>query len=68
MVGHELNEVIGEQNAVTVIEWGDVVESVIPKGAIRITIQRSTEGEDVRDLHVEYPDKKAYMFTELKKS
>lgn len=66
MVAHELQEVLGEDNAVIVIEWGDVVESAVPKHAIRVTIHRQSSGEDARALEFTYPEEMTYIFSEFK--
>ena len=63
MVAHELSEVLGDETAVIVIEWGDVVEAVIPDGAIRIDISRSNDGEEVRVLDCAYPEEKSYIMS-----
>ena len=56
---HELRDVLADPQAVVVIEWGDVVQHVLPKK--RLTIQLSTPAEDNRILHYSYPDDLKYL-------
>jgi len=46
----ELEETVGDEQTVTVIEWGEVVASVLPRERITITITAS--GEATRSLEV----------------
>jgi len=47
---NELQEVIGDRNTVTIIEWGGIVEDVLPSD--RITISINVLGENSRKLVV----------------
>lgn len=48
IVQRELEEVLADPQAVTVIEWADIVEAVLP--AERLTIRIQTTGENTRHL------------------
>lgn len=49
----ELSEAMQDTSVITVIEWADIVEGVLPDSRIRISF--SSPSEDVRVLHVEDP-------------
>lgn len=55
----ELAEVIADPQAVTVVEWGDIVEDVLP--IERLTIRIKTTGETVRKFTFDYPEKLDYL-------
>ncbi|HUC96430.1 MAG TPA: tRNA (adenosine(37)-N6)-threonylcarbamoyltransferase complex ATPase subunit type 1 TsaE [Candidatus Saccharimonadales bacterium] len=48
IMANELQEVIGNPNVVTIIEWGGVVEGVLPVD--RMTIQITAPGETSREF------------------
>lgn len=54
IVASELAEVLEDQNNITLVEWPDVVEGVLPSD--RILIQIQTRGENERTISIEYPD------------
>lgn len=62
MVGRELDEVVQEDKSVVAVEWGDVVNEVIPTEHIKIKLGRTAEGEDIRVIDVTYPEKFSYIF------
>ena len=49
IVADELAEVVGDKEVVTVIEWADVVQHVLPKERLTILIKQTPEGD--RELH-----------------
>ena len=49
----ELHEVLSDNKVVTVIEWADIVEDVVPKDSVRITITPTSES--VRELTIDDP-------------
>lgn len=55
----ELAEIVGDPLAVVVIEWGDVVNDVLP--ANRVTINIKTSGPSSRELIISYPDELEYL-------
>jgi tRNA threonylcarbamoyladenosine biosynthesis protein TsaE len=52
IVGNELREVEGDENAVVVVEWGDIVHNVLPADRIKIHIKAIDEG--IRQFEVTY--------------
>ena len=62
-MAYELSEVINDSQAVIAIEWGGIVENVLPDASLRIDITRT--GENTRDIVISYPAEQAYLVTEL---
>jgi len=65
IVAHELAEVITEPNTVIAIEWGDIVTDTLPQNRVEIAIERSAEGEEMRNLIITYPPEYEYPKEEL---
>ena len=59
IMADELAEVINDPEAVVVVEWGDIVEDVLPKD--RLTIQFENTGETTRKLSFHYPENLDYL-------
>jgi tRNA threonylcarbamoyladenosine biosynthesis protein TsaE len=59
IVGDELHELLDDPTYVTVIEWGDIVHSILPDR--RLTIQINQAGEDTRQIKYIYPEELAYI-------
>jgi tRNA threonylcarbamoyladenosine biosynthesis protein TsaE len=55
----ELAEVITDNNAVTVIEWADIVEDILPANKLRIVI--SVKSENSRDIKASYDENTKYL-------
>jgi tRNA threonylcarbamoyladenosine biosynthesis protein TsaE len=53
----ELAESLQDPQAVTIIEWADIVHDVLPKD--RITIRISSTGENTRSFGIAVPDDRA---------
>lgn len=62
VVAAELEEFIHDPNAVVAIEWGGIVEEILPEDSIVITITRT--GETNRHFRVQYPKQLAYIIPE----
>ena len=41
------------QNGICICEWGEMIESILPKGYIKITFSRDLENVDLRKLKIE---------------
>lgn len=59
LIGYELADILGDDRAVVVTEWADVIRDVLPKDVIRIHIQRSEESS--REFTLDIPDSKQYI-------
>lgn len=60
IVGNELQEVEGDQDVVTVVEWGDIVHNMLPEN--KITIEVKAVSDTRRQLIATYNDNQAYLF------
>lgn len=61
MVAHELAEVLGNSKAVIIIEWGEVVEGILPKQHLAVWLERVSAGEDYRKITMSYSTDLAYL-------
>jgi tRNA threonylcarbamoyladenosine biosynthesis protein TsaE len=59
IMANELAEVIGDSQAVVVVEWADIVEDVLP--AQRLTIRIANTGETSREFSFSCPPELAYL-------
>ena len=59
VVAEELREYVGAPDAVVVVEWGGIVDEVLPASRLVIDIQQS--GEETRDIHCRYSREFAYL-------
>lgn len=64
IVGSELAEVVNDPNVVLVVEWGEVVESVLPEN--KITIKIKTVDEEKRLIEIDHTNEFSYLFKNLK--
>ncbi len=55
----ELAEILEDKTAVVAVEWGDIVEDVLP--AQRLMIRIETNGESGREFIFRYPDNLKYL-------
>lgn len=62
IIANELAEVEGSDDVVVVVEWGEVVEQILPEERIKIEIT-SSELEDTRNIKITYPEKFSYLFS-----
>lgn len=56
----ELAEIIGDEKAVVVVEWANIVEDVLPAEHVRIIIRAS--GEQERQFQITCPANVDYLF------
>jgi tRNA threonylcarbamoyladenosine biosynthesis protein TsaE len=61
ILAHEISEVVKNNKAVAVIEWGESVKKILPKATTRITIERTDTGEDSRLITVTLPATHRYL-------
>ncbi len=59
---HELSEMLSDDTAVIVIEWGEVVEHILPEKRLTIKIDKTDDSE--RKLTYFYPLELAYLVEE----
>jgi tRNA threonylcarbamoyladenosine biosynthesis protein TsaE len=58
----ELQELVDDPTAVVVVEWSDIVQSVLPDE--RLTIKLIAVAEDSRQAEIQYPAALAYLLEE----
>lgn len=59
IVANELGEVVGDQAAAVVVEWGEIVHDVLPPERLTVTIKAT--GETGRELTFTYPSHLEYL-------
>jgi tRNA threonylcarbamoyladenosine biosynthesis protein TsaE len=64
IVGDELAEVLGDPGYVTVVEWGDIVQDVLPEG--RLAVRFSLAGDEARIIAITCPPELAYLMEGVK--
>ena len=62
IMANELSEVVGDPSTVTVIEWGGVVDGVLPKD--RMTIHITSPSETSRQISVSHGGQASQMLEE----
>lgn len=60
VMSYELAESLADPRAVTVIEWAETVEDVLPNDRVVITLRYTPDGE-VRIVSLDAPDKRKYL-------
>ena len=63
LVADELAEVTGDPGGVVVVEWGEIVQDVLPEE--RLTITLISTGDDARKLQFHYPASLAYLLEDV---
>lgn len=64
VVQHELEESLHDPHVVSVIEWADIVEGVLPHNRLRVSIK--TTGETTREFTFHLPQSLGYLLEGLK--
>lgn len=59
LMAHELHDALEDPQGVVIVEWGDLVEDVLPKKRMTITLHRSEN--DGRELVCNYPEAMEYL-------
>jgi len=62
IVAQELEEFVGDPKCVVVVEWGEVVEDILPPERLKIVFERTAD--DGRRVSCSYPEKLTYLMTE----
>lgn len=63
LLEYELHDLLDDQNIILVVEWGEVVQHVLPED--RLTIEISRTGEEKRQLTLTFPESLAYLTENL---
>jgi tRNA threonylcarbamoyladenosine biosynthesis protein TsaE len=59
LMAHELHDVLNDPHSVVVVEWGDVVQHVLPTQ--RLTVRINKTADDARELICSYPAELEYL-------
>lgn len=65
ILANQLAEALDDEKAVTVIEWGEVVEDVLPKDRFIIKFELTKKDSEQRHITIQYPEAKRKVMTEL---
>jgi tRNA threonylcarbamoyladenosine biosynthesis protein TsaE len=57
VLSEQLTESVNETNAVTVIEWADIVKNVLPDNVISVEFSPARSNPDGRRINFHYPEK-----------
>ncbi len=63
VVAHELHDVLEDPQAIVVVEWGDVVQNVLPPDRLNIQLKATSENE--RQITIKYPESLGYLIEDL---
>lgn len=65
IMADQLAESLNDNSTVTVVEWGDIVEDVLPPDRITIEFQPVATNTDERQIIFTYPESKAGLIKNL---
>lgn len=57
----ELAESLNDPKVITVIEWGDIVEEVLPGNVISVELKPTANDPDERQITISYPENKSNL-------
>ena len=61
MVAHELAEFIDDPKSVVAVEWGDIIDDVLPKRRVTVRFERVASGEDDRQITIQCSEELIYI-------
>ena len=61
VVAHELSEVVDSPKAVVIIEWGDIVNEILPERRVIVRISHVGSDENARVIDIDCPPAMAYL-------
>lgn len=64
LIAHELAEMAADPEDVVIVEWGGIVQEVLPKARLKIHILRA--GENVRKIDIQYLKESEYLLKGIK--
>lgn len=56
---NEVSELLGDDKAIVVVEWANLVDDVLPDN--RLTIKLTTIDDNSRDIEINYPESLEYL-------
>jgi tRNA threonylcarbamoyladenosine biosynthesis protein TsaE len=63
LMAAELSESVGDPEDIVVVEWGDVVQDVLPSARVQVRFEQTEEGRTIR---LEAPESLAYVIEAAK--
>lgn len=63
IVADEVAELVGDPAYVIVVEWGDIVQDVLPGERLTVRLELDPDDENVRKLTFSYPASLAYLLS-----
>lgn len=61
----ELAESLQNPNVVTVVEWSDIVQNVLPKDRLSIDFKLTANNTEEREITISYPETKSAIIKRL---
>jgi len=68
IVADELAESLNDKNVITVVEWSDVVQDVLPKDRLTIEFKAVADDLEEREIVIKYPEAKQGIIKTLETS
>jgi tRNA threonylcarbamoyladenosine biosynthesis protein TsaE len=65
IVQQELAELVNDEIAVVVVEWGDTVVDSLGDGIVRIRFECTAASEKERIITIEHPESNSYLLDEV---
>lgn len=65
IMSEELDESIKDNDSITIVEWGKVVEDILPAERIRIDFKPTSKSSDERQITFTYPENTADLIRQL---
>lgn len=66
VLGQELDEFLNDEKTVVAIEWGDIVRGNLPSKRLEITIEKTAEDENKRNISLVFPPELSYLIKGIK--
>lgn len=66
ILSDQLTEALDNEKNIVIIEWGDVVEAVLPKDRFIIKFELTGKNSEQRQITIQYPKSKQKVITQLK--
>lgn len=65
VLADQLAESLENENVVTVVEWSDIVQHVLPKDHLTIEFEMAKTNPDARSIAISYPESKEEVIRQL---
>jgi tRNA threonylcarbamoyladenosine biosynthesis protein TsaE len=63
LIAHEVHDLLDDPKVVLVVEWGGVVEHVLPENRVTVTFTKTDD--DLRSVAIDYEDSLDYLVEDL---